>query len=140
MTTLLKTLTKTPRSAYLAAIGLAVGTALFLLMLMGDVGIIGIEGDPADLMYFGVLAVGIGGAVVARFRPDGMTRAMLVTAVATVVVGLIALMLGRHEAEYSSVLEILGLTGMFATLFAGSAWLFQSASAQQSRADAGPRH
>ena len=115
-------------TAYRTAVGVAVGTALFLLWGMGAVGVIGSEGDRADLMYFGVLAIGISGAVVARFRPDGMARAMSVTAAATFLVGVIALMLGKHEAEYSSVLEIMGLSLMFATLFAGSAWLFRSAA------------
>lgn len=97
---------------------------------MGALGILGVEGDRADLMYFGVLAVAVGGAVVARFRPGGMARAMLVTAAATVRVGLIALVLGKHEAEYSSVLESLGLTGMFAALFTCSAWLFRKAAGE----------
>lgn len=118
----------TPITSYRAAVGVAVGTALFLVWLMGAVGVIGIEGDRADLMYFGVLAIGISGAIVARFEPDGMARAMFVTAAATGVVGGIALLLGKHEAEYSSVLEILGLNVMFAALFAGSAWLFRSAA------------
>lgn len=119
----------TRTTAYRSAVAVAVGTALFLVWAMGAVGIIGIEGDRADLMYLGVLAIGLSGAVVARLRPDGMARAMVVTAAATVLVGVIALVLGKHEAEYSSVLEILGLTGMFTTLFAGSAWLFQRAAA-----------
>lgn len=114
----------TQTTAYRAAAAVAAGTALFLVWAMGALGIIGTEGDRADLMYFGVLAIAVSGAIVARFRPAGMARAMIVTAAATVVVGVIALVLGKHEAEYSSVLEILGLTGMFATLFAGSAWLF----------------
>ena len=118
----------TQTTAYRAAAAVVAGTALFLVWAMVAVGIIGIEGDRADLMYFGVLAIAVSGAIVARFRPAGMARAMIVTAAATVVVGVIALILGKHEAEYSSVLEILGLTGMFATLFAGSAWLFWSAA------------
>lgn len=115
-------------TAYRAAVGVAVGTALFLVWLMGAVGISGIEGDRADLMYVGVLAIGVSGAIVARFRADGMARAMLVTAAATVLVGGIALVLGKHEAAYSSVFEILGLNAMFATLFAASAWLFRAAA------------
>ena len=90
-------------------------------------------------MFFGVLAIGIGGSIVARFQPDGMARAMLVTAGATVLVGVVALILGKHEAEYSSVFEILGLTGMFATLFAASALLFRGAAAQEIRADSASR-
>jgi len=129
----------TTDTAYRSAVAVAVGAAVFLVWGMAALGVVGIEGDPADLMFFGVLAVGIGGAIVARFQPDGMARAMLVTAAATILVGVIALMLGKHEAEYSSVLEILGLTGMFATLFAGSAWLFRSAAEQLDRPDSASR-
>lgn len=114
----------TARSLRLAAI-VALATAAFLLWAMGAVGIIGIEGDPADLMYLGVIAVGISGAVVARFRADGMARAMWMTAAATIAVGVIALLAGKHRAEYSSVAEIGGLTAMFAGLFALSGWLFR---------------
>jgi hypothetical protein len=126
----------TGKTAYRSAVAVAVGGALFLVWGMAALGVVGVEGDSADLMFFGVLAIGLSGAIVARFQPDGMARAMVVTAAATVLVGVIALMLGKHEAEYSSVLEILGLTGMFATFFAASAWLFHSAGARQNRADA----
>lgn len=119
------------KTAYRSAIAVAVGTALFLVWGIGALGVVGREGDPADLMYFGVIAIGLGGAVVAGFRPGGMARAMFVTAAATLLVGLIALMLGEHKAEYTSVLEILGLSGMYATLFAVSAWLFRAAAAQE---------
>lgn len=119
---------KMPTTAYRAALGVAVGTALFLLWAIGALGVIGSEGDRADLMYLGVLAIGITGAIVGRFQPDGMARAMAVTAAATATVGVITLLLGKHEAEYSSVFEILGLSAMFTTLFAGSAWLFRSAA------------
>ena len=97
--------------AYRTAIAVAIGAALFLLWGMAALGVVGMEGDPADLMYFGVLAIGISGAIVARFQPDGMPRAMFVTAAAIVLVGVIALLLGKQDAEYSSVFEILGLTG-----------------------------
>lgn len=130
----------TSNTAYRSAAAVAVGAALILVWLIGAVGVIGVEGDPADLMYFGVLAIGISGAIVARFQPDAMARAMFVTAAATALVAVIALMLGKHESPISSVFEILGLNGMFVTLFAGSGLLFRSAAAQQSRADAGPRH
>jgi dihydrofolate reductase len=76
-------------SAYRAAAAVAVGTGLFLVWGMAALGVVGVEGDSADLMFFGVLAIGIGGAIVARFEPDGMARAMLATAGATVSVGVI---------------------------------------------------
>ncbi len=123
--------TITTTAAYRAGVAVAIGTSLFLVAGMGALGVIGAEGDRADLMFLGVLAMGISGAIVARFRPDGMVRAMAVTAAATLLVGGIALLLGKHEAAHSSVFEILGLTGMFATLFATSGWLFHQAARRQ---------
>ena len=95
------------------------------------VGIIGETGDPADLMYGGVLAVGIFGVVIARFRPHGMARALLAMAVAQALVAVIALIAGKHQAPISSVFEIVGLNGLFVALFIGSAWLFRHAARKQ---------
>ena len=39
--------------------------------------------------------------------------------------------LGKHEADESSVAEILGLTGMYASLFTASAWRFRAAAEQR---------
>ena len=114
-------------NAYRSAFALGVGTAAFLVAAIGALGILGVEGDRADLLYFVVLALGVGGAIGARFEAAGMARAMLATAAGTILVGVLALLSGKHEAEYSSVLEIVGLTAMFAGLFALSAWLFRSA-------------
>src|SRR3712207_1770656 len=43
--------------AYRAAVGVAVVTAFILIWINLAVGIVGSEGNPANLMYFGVLAV-----------------------------------------------------------------------------------
>jgi hypothetical protein len=67
---------------YRAAVGVALGAALILVWLSLGVGIIGRDGDPANLMYFGVLAVGVIGALVSRLRPLGMARALFATALA----------------------------------------------------------
>lgn len=122
----------TDRNRYRAGLAAAIAGALFMLFLIGAVGIIGVEGDPFDLIYLGVLAVGLGGAIVARFRPDGMARAMFVTAAALGVVAVIALLAGKHRAEVTSVAEVLGLNGMFAVMFAASGWLLRSAAGQHS--------
>src|SRR5512139_3937877 len=51
---------------YRAAVGVAVAAGLILIWVNGAVGIIGSENNPANLLYAGVLAVGLVGAVVAR--------------------------------------------------------------------------
>ena len=55
---------------------IAIAGALLLVWLSLGVGIIGKDGDPSNRMYLGVLCVGIVGSLLARFRPQGMARAL----------------------------------------------------------------
>ena len=122
---------KAGNTAYRAAVGVALAAALFLVWLILAVGVIGDTGDPADLMYLGVLAVGIIVAISARFQPEGMARALLAMALLQALVAVIALIAGKHQAPISSVFEIVGLNGFFVALFIGSAWLFRHAARKQ---------
>ncbi len=63
---------------------------------------------------------------------------MLATAVAQMLVAVIALIAGKHQSPVSSVSEILWLNGFFVALFLGSAWLFRNAAQQGTSAGAGP--
>ena len=127
---------KVGTNAYRAAVGVALAAAFLLVWLVGGVGVIGEDGDRADLMYAGVLAVEVVGALAARFRPEGMARALLATALATALVAVIALIAGKHEAPVTSVAELLGLNGIFVALFTASAWLFRRAAREPTTADA----
>lgn len=117
-----------PASVYRLAVGASIGTAFLLLWVIGAVGVIGVEGDPFDRIYGGVLGVGVVGAVIARFRARGMARAMIATAVAQGLVIVLALILGKHHVEVSSVGEIVGLNGFFVILWVGAGWLFERAA------------
>ncbi len=130
---------KTGSTVYRSAVSVALAAAFFLVWLIGAVGVIGVEGDRADLMYIGVLAVGVVGAIIARFRPQGMARALFLTALAQALVAAIALMAGKHLSPVTSVFELLGLNGIFVALFVGSAWLFRQAARQQPPVGAGPK-
>ncbi len=122
---------------YRFAIGIALATAVILLWVNGAVGMIGSENNDANLMYFGVLAVGIIGAVTARFQPRGMALALFATALAQALVTAVAL-IGRLGYPASGPLEILGLNGFFIALWVVSSWLFRRAAREQPLADAGP--
>jgi hypothetical protein len=122
---------KTGNAAYRAAVGVALAAAFILVWVNLAVGIIGTEDHPGNLMYGGVLAVGIIGAIVARFQPDGMARVMIVIALAQLLVAVIAVTAGMGYPA-SPPLEILGLNAFFAALWLMSAWLFRKA-ARQSR-------
>lgn len=124
--------TKTRGIAYRAAVGVALAVAFLLAWINLAVGIIGSEDNPANLMYVGVLAVGIAGAVVARFQPYGMARALFATALAQALVAVISLLPGLDSSS-SPPIEILAVNGFFVALFVGSALLFRHAGRGQTR-------
>ena len=105
------------------AVVVAAATALILVWMNLAVGIIGSEDSPANLMYIGVLAVGIIGAIGTRLRPHGMARALFAMALAQMLVGMIALIAGLGFT--------LILNGFFAALWVGSALLFRRAARTQ---------
>jgi hypothetical protein len=76
------------------------------------------------------------GAVIARFRPAGMARAMSATALAQALVAVIALSAGWGAAAPIWPIDILGATGFFAALWLASAWLFGKAAQKQGSARA----
>jgi hypothetical protein len=124
------------RNAYRLAVGVALAAAFILVWLSLGVGIIGADGDPANMVYFGVLAVGIIGAIIARFQPHGMARALFAMALAQALVAVIALIFGLG-LPWSPPVEILALNGFFVALFVGSALLFRYAAREQTPAGAG---
>ena len=110
----------TANTAYRAAVGLALVAAFILIWVNGAVGIIGSEDHPANRMYGGVLVVAVIGAIIARFKAHGMVYALVLTALAQVLVAVIALIAG------------FGFTGPITVFFTGlwliSAWLFRRAA------------
>jgi len=115
---------------YRAAVGLAVGTALFLIWANLAVGVIGDEGDPANAMYVGVLAIGMLGAVIARLQAQGMAWVLFAMAAAQILAAVIALIafFPTVRDEPPGLVGFCMLNLFFAALFSGSALLFQAAA------------
>ena len=114
--------------AYRAAVGVALAAAFLLVWVNGAVGFIGNEGNPANLMYLGVLAIGIIGAFIARLKPLGMMRALSAVALAQMLVPVIALMIWSPQVTSWGAAGVGGvfvLNAFFAMLFAASALLFR---------------
>ena len=122
---------KTDNRAYRFAVGVALAAAFILTWVNGAVGIIGDESDDANMMYFGVLTVGIIGAIIARFQPHGMVRALYATALAQAAVAVIAVTAGLGSTAPIWPKDILILTGFFVALWLLSAWLFRNAAREQ---------
>jgi hypothetical protein len=120
-------------TTYRVAVGLAVMAGLLLVWANLAVGLVGSEHNPVNLMYGSVLAVAAIGALVARFRPLGMSRAMFGAAVTYLVVTAIALFVwppsaATAEPSANFVNVLVGNT-VFAGLWAVAGWLFRRASA-----------
>lgn len=109
---------------YLLALGLTVGSALFLVLAVGALGIIGDGGRP-DRIYVAVLGVLIVGGVVARLRPRGMAIVLAATALTMALATAIALLAGWHGD--APVVDILAITAMYVALFGAASWLFRRA-------------
>jgi hypothetical protein len=121
----------TGSASYRAAVGVAVAGSIFLVWVNLAVGVIGSEGNPANLMFAGVLAVGLLGALLARFGAPGMARALVATAFAQAAAGVVALVLGSLEGFV--------LSGFFVGLWLLSAWLFRRAQGDKPTQGAAPQ-
>jgi hypothetical protein len=118
---------KTPSATYRFATGLALLTAFLLLWINGAVGMIGDEDNPANLLYGGVLLVGLAGAAIVRLRPGGMARVLSAMALAQLLVPALALLVRRHDLA-PGVWQVFAPNAGFAALFLGSAYLFRRAA------------
>jgi hypothetical protein len=113
--------------AYQAAVGVALVAAF--LLVWGNFVQAADDVNPDAIMYLSVPLVAIIGAAMARFRPDGMARALFVTALAQTLVLAIALIVRnpQHTPWTPAVLRGFGSNAFFVMLFAGSALLFRKA-------------
>jgi hypothetical protein len=117
---------------YRLAAALGVGTALLLTWANLAVGVIGSENHPGNLLYFGVLLVGIVGAALARFEPEGMARALFATALGHALVSMVALAIWQPAPLGRWLICNAG----FVALFTASGALFRHAARQTGRGDA----
>ena len=109
-------------------LGAGVAVAAGLLLIWGNlaVGFIGNENNPANLLFGAVPVVAFVGALVARFRPLGMARALFAAALTQLAVPLVAAAIWRPEVNLG-MLYVLALNTVFAGIWATSGWLFRRA-------------
>jgi len=113
-------------TSYRLGAGVAVLAGLLLIWINLAVGFLGSENNPANLLFGAVLVVASVGALVARFRPLGMSRAMFAAALTQFVVPLVAALIYRPEVNMG-MLKVLVLNTIFAGIWATSGWLFRRA-------------
>jgi hypothetical protein len=119
---------KSNNMAYRLAVGMGVLTALGLYWVNLAVGLIGNETNDANMLYFLVPFVGLIGAFIARFRPQGMAYAMFATAIAQMLVPVIALAIFRPEFDtpgaFLGLVQVIGVTAFFAVPWVVSGFQF----------------
>ena len=108
------------RWSYRMGIWLAAVTGFLTIWVNLAVGMLGSEGHPLNLVFAGVIAIAVLGALLARGRAPGMARAMLAAGLAQLLAVAIALPMGfqRHE---------LAMTALFALPWLVAAALFHAA-------------
>jgi hypothetical protein len=110
--------------AYRAGAALALLTAFLTVWINLAVGIVGDGHNPANLLFFGVVLLALGGTVLARLKPNGMALAMCVTALVQAAIGAVV-WLGRME----TVAPAVGLSLALALMWLAAGGLFQKAAA-----------
>ena len=118
--------------AYRAAVGVALVTAF--LLVWGNFVQGADDVNPAAFGYFVVPMVGIIGAAMARFQPNGMARALFVTALVQALVLVIALIIRNPQVTpwTAAVLRGFGGNAFNVMLFVASAFLFRKAGRRES--------
>jgi hypothetical protein len=131
-------------TAYRTAVGIGVATALILFWINAAAGIIG--DGPVNLIYFGVLAVGLVGTFIARFESRGMAWTLLAMAVAQMLVPVFALVIWKagwqdllrhpnspHPPFHPGIPQVFTLNAVFSALWIASALLFRHVADPQSK-------
>jgi hypothetical protein len=111
--------------AYRMGTVVALAAGFLTIWVNGAVGIIGDEDNPYNLMFGGVLLIAMVGAVLARFRAEGMARAMVAAAAGEILIAVIVVAIAAGANEPPGlpglVMLILGFAGMW-TLSAALFW------------------
>ena len=111
--------------AYRAGAAVALGACVLTIWINGAVGVIGDEDNPANLMFGGVLAVAVLGALVGRLRPNGMALAMTAAAAAQLVVAAVGLMGDLGAGGPIWPWDLVGVSLGFTVLWLAAAALFR---------------
>jgi hypothetical protein len=109
------------RTAYRTGAAIALAAGLLQLYVNLAVGIVGDSDNPSNQGFYGVVVTALACAFTARFRAEGMARAMLATAATQALLGAAVATAPVHAAEAGRVLV---LSSGFAALWLLSAFCF----------------
>ena len=119
--------------AYRLGAGLAVLVSFLLIWVNGAVGVIGVEDNPANLMFIAIIVIAAAGAIAARFEARGMARAMTIACVLNAAIAALVPVYGWGADEHPGMPGLVALIGLFATMWGLSAALFAKAARDDSK-------
>jgi len=124
---------RSDKTMYRVAFGVGLVAAFLLIWVNGAVGIIGNEGQPANLLYGAVFAVGLIGSLMARFKPRGMSVTLFAAALTQVLIPVAALLIWPHVSwGGAGMVGVFFFNGIFVMLFVISGFLFRQAGIARS--------
>ncbi len=112
---------------YRIAVGISVLAVFLLTWANLAVGVIGSEQNPANLLYFLMILIGIIGALIVRFKAKGMALVACIMAGVQILIPLIALAVWAGNFD-PGIEQVLAINSFFALMFVASAVLFKRAS------------
>lgn len=119
---------RSEKTAYRVAFGVGLLAVFLLFWVNGAVGIIGNEGQPANLLYGAVVAVGVIGSLLARFKPSGMAVTLFAAALTQLLVPVISLLIWPDLSwGAAGMFGVFYFNGFFVLLFVISGFLFRRA-------------
>ncbi len=116
--------------AYRGAVALGLAAGFLTIWINLAVGIVGNEDNPINLVFMGVVALAIAGAIIARGKAALMAWAMAAPAVAQALVGIVVFAF-NDGAEPPGRFGLLALIEGLAFLWLASALLFRNAARSQ---------
>jgi len=119
------------RIFYRIGVAVALAAAVLQVWINLAVGIVGSEDNPVNQGFYGVVVAAGACAFTARFKADGMARAMLATAGVQALLALaVATAPSTARDEPMGALGVLALSGGFAALWLASAASFHKSARQ----------
>ena len=112
--------TRSASALHKLAVAIAVGASLLLVWISLAVGMIGRDGNPANLVYIVVLAIALIGSSVARFEPRHASVAMVAAAIVQTLIAGFAVALSLPATPVADL--------FFIGLWIASSLLFRQAS------------
>lgn len=124
-------------NAYRGGALVALSASFVEVWMNAAVGIVGSNDNPVNQGFFGIVVTAGACAFVARFRPDGMARAMLAVAVVQTLLAIAVATAPSTAQDPMGAWGVLALSGFFVAMWLVAAALFQH-SARVELADATP--